>query len=166
MLLLPCRLSILGFLAFPHRVLLRLRFALIGTSWKALEAIAAVVTLDRGDGQAHTLHENLDTPRETKTINHAGRSKITTVPLILLMGCFLVQQGQIQRSGFCVSAESPNLHTARVAKVDLATQLWTWKRCSLEPWRNFEIPRRCSLHCYTLKDWKNSNMFQYSLAHR
>ena len=56
------------FLAFSHWVLLPLRFALIGTSRKALEAIAAVVTLDRGDGQAHThTRTNLDTPRATKT---------------------------------------------------------------------------------------------------
>lgn len=146
------------FLAFSHWVLLPLRFALIGTSRKALEAIAAVVTLDRGDGQAHThTRTNLDTPRATKTIKNAGKSKIIAVLLILLMGCFLVQQGQIQRSGFYVSAESPKLRTARVAKVDFV-RLWTWRRCSPEPWRNFEIPRRC-LHCYTLNTGRIQTCF-------
>jgi hypothetical protein len=73
------------------------------------------------------------------------------------MGCFLVQQGQIQRSGFYVSAESPKLRTARVAKVDFV-RLWTWRRCSPEPWRNFEIPRRC-LHCYTLNTGRIQTCF-------
>lgn len=107
-----CSSSNVGFqflkcLAFSHWVLLRLQFALIGTSWKALEAIAAVVTLDMDDGQAHTHPQIWTLPRATKPIKNAGRFKIIAVLLILLRGCFLVQQGQIQRSGFSVSAESP-----------------------------------------------------------
>ena len=147
------------FLAFSHWVLLPLRFALIGTSRKALEAIAAVVTLDRGDGQAHTHTYKSGHSEGNKNGKNAGRSKIIAVIavlLILLMGCFLVQ-GQIQRSGFYVSAESPKLRTARVAKVDFV-RLWTWRRCSPEPWRNFEIPRRC-LHCYTLNTGRIQTCF-------